>query len=86
MIAIEQKFLSIPEVAVIVGLSTHTVRNHFKQNLIEGAFRLANGHIRIPVDSEYFGNGKKQKPVPEPRKFKTNYERAMYLKDYKGGM
>jgi len=85
MPVIEQKNISIREASVIQGFSIKTVRNHFKRGLIQGAFRIGDGHIRIPIDSEYFSDGKKPEPVVKPIKFKTNHEKALWLKNYKTG-
>lgn len=78
MPTIKQKNISIQQAAIIQGFSQKTVRNHYNKGLIKGAFRIDGGHIRIPIDSEYFG--RKPEPVKKPtRILKTNYERALWL-------
>lgn len=88
MPVIEQKYLSIPQVAKILGFSTSTIRNHLKRGLIKDAIRIGKGHIRIPIDSEYFSGAKKPEPEPteKPIKFKSNHEKAVWLRDYKGSL
>ena len=88
MSVIEQKYISIPQVAKILGFSPNTVRNHFKRGLIKDAIRIGKGHIRIPIDSEYFSGGKKPEPEPteKPIKFMSNHEKALWLKNFKGSL